>query len=266
MRNCCLHNKANYFITLFCRSELGGPSPSPPTPPQLSPSSGSPTLIQNLSLLKRTLAEEDNKASAKRFRSPPSSSPIATFGCQMCSFEGHSHDEVVIHTRVHQTTARASPPATDKANPSAKAKPARYECKACEMERRFFSCETTNVFHDHVRRSHAAKESSFPCSECALQLLSLSVLQMHLHIVHAIQDPNAFLAASPFYAGMRTIRAAALAGQNPTATVELRVNSQPPQKMRMVAATMSQQHQQSIVSTNDLSSSSGGPSSSSPHS
>ncbi|OWA49783.1 hypothetical protein BV898_14320 [Hypsibius exemplaris] len=174
---------------------------------QSSPTATHSPIIQNLSLLKRTLVEEDSPTPAP----PPSLSAHKksrlTFGCQLCTYEGSTHDELAAHTdQVHQYTREPKKLLEPGAAASVKKPSGRFECKVCEMERRFFSCDTASVFHDHVRRSHPAKDSSFQCSECALQLLSMSVLQMHLRVNHDVSDPTAFFAASPFYAGMRMIR------------------------------------------------------------
>lgn len=83
----------------------------------------------------------------------------------------------------------------------------RYSCKVCEsVHGPLFTCDSASVFHDHVRTAHPARETSFQCSECALQLLSLNVLLMHFRVVHDIADPNCFLTTSAFYAGTKIAR------------------------------------------------------------
>jgi hypothetical protein len=213
---------------------------------QVPAASTNSSITQNLTLLKRTLTEEEAKPqTSKKSR--------ATFGCQLCAFEGHFHEELVAHME-HQHTRETAKSASP--GPPLRKSASRYDCKVCEMERRSFSCDVEKVFHDHVRREHPAKDSSFQCSECALQLLSLSVLQMHMRVHHDIADANSFLSSCSFYTGMRMFRpngpSASPASIQPTFDQQPRSSSL---KLRIVQST-SGLFQHSSSSPNDQSGSS----------
>ena len=122
------------------------------------------------------------------------------FACRGCAFECENESDFTNHVRNRHTNEAASRFQRNLLDP-------RYSCKVCEsVHGPSFTSDSATVFHDHVRTSHPARETSFQCSECALQLLSLNVLLMHFRVVHDIADPNCFLTTSAFYSGTKIAR------------------------------------------------------------
>lgn len=157
-----------------------------------------PTVIQRLLPAKRS-AEEDPSSARKL----PQRQAASFLACRLCDFETESHAAFADHIQIQHPVEMNEASETRLVRPRCGT---RYTCKVCESQQVPFICDDQIAFHEHVRNVHPAKETSFQCSECALQLLSLSVLQMHLRHVHDIPEPAAFLVKSPFYSGSKMIR------------------------------------------------------------
>ncbi|XP_055327501.1 uncharacterized protein LOC129580828 [Paramacrobiotus metropolitanus] len=149
-----------------------------------------------LSSAKRAIDHDD----LQQQRKLPARPPVLT--CRFCNFQSNSESTLRQHMSRHEGSLNGSEREREPHLPRSP----RYICKVCEAVQIRFTNDNADVFYDHIRREHPARDSAFQCSECALQLLSLPALQKHLRAVHEMSDPLGFLRQSSFYAASKMVQ------------------------------------------------------------